>query len=159
ADLRVVIRRDGLIGLAEVEEDGAARLLGRGLGDAGAVGADGAAHAGDARGREPGERAAQAVADHADLEALSGERTDGRADVLDHVVDVDLAADAAPALDVGGLVAGVKAALGAGEDGRRQGDVAVGGEAVGYVPDVGVDAEDLLDDDEAGLRFARRRGA
>ena len=120
-----MIRRNGLVRLAEVEQHGAARLLRRRLGDAAAVVAHGAGDAVDARGGEPGQRTAQAVADDADLEPLGLERFNGRADVLDHVVDVDLAADAAPELDVGRLVAGFEAALGAVEDCRRQGDVAI----------------------------------
>src|SRR5215470_111024 len=159
ADLRVVIRRDGLVRLAEVEQHGAARLLGGRLGDATAVVAHGTGDAVDSGRGEPGERAAQAVADDRDLEPLGLERLDGRADVLDHVVDVDLAPDLATAVDVGGLVAGLEAALGAIEDGGRQRDVTVLGEAVGDALDVGVHTKDLLDDDDTALGLTGGRRA
>src|SRR5262249_39253190 len=83
-----------------------------------------------------------------------GEGGDGGTEVLDHVVDVDLAADGAPAVDVLRSVAALEAALGAIEDGRGEDDVAVGREAVRYLLDMGVDAEDLLDDDDACLGLA-----
>src|SRR5712692_9474330 len=150
-DARVVLGRDGLVRLAEMEEDGTARRLGGGIGHAAAVVADGGPHAVHARGSQPGQGAAQAIADHAHLEALARQRLHGRADVLDHVVHVDLAADAAAELDVLRLVAGLEAALGAVEDGRGQRHVALRGEAVGHLLDVAVDAEDLLDDYEAAL--------
>ena len=156
-DARVVLGRDGLVRLAEMEEDRTARRLRRGVGHPAAVVADGGPHAIDARGSQPGQGAAQAIADDAHLEALARQRLHGGANVLDHVVHVDLAADAAAELDVLRLVAGLEAALGAIEDGRGQGHVALRGEAVRHVPDVVVDAEDLLDDDEPTLRGALGR--
>src|SRR5439155_3951483 len=129
------------------------------FGDTATVVAHGAGDAVDACRGEPGERAAQAVAYDTDLEPLGPERLDGRADVLDHVVDVDLAPDLASAVDVGGLVTALEAALGAVEDGRRQRDIAVLGETVGHVLDVVVDAEDLLDDHDPALGLAGGRRA
>src|SRR2546428_771287 len=60
--------------------------------------------------------------------------------------------------DIGLLIAHLDAALDAVEERGGQGDEAVGGEAVGELLDVRVDAEDLLDDDEsaAGLALGRR---
>src|SRR5712691_6367788 len=156
-DTRVVLGRDGLVRLAEMEEDGTARRLRRGVGHAAAVVADGGPHAVHARCGQPGQGAAQAIADHTHLEALARQRLHGRADVLDHVVHVDLAADAAAELDVLRLVAGLEAALGAIEDGRGQRHVTLRGEAVGDLPDVAVDAKDLLDDDEPALGGALGR--
>src|SRR5216683_2271634 len=153
-DARVVLGRDGLVRLAEMEEHGTARRLRGGVGHAAPVVADGGPDPVDARGSQPGQGAAQAIADYAHLEALARLRLHGGADVLDHVVHVDLAADAAAELDVLRLVAGLEAALGAIEDGRSQRHVALRGEAVGHLLDVAVDAEDLLDDDEPALRGA-----
>src|SRR5262249_25617771 len=150
---------DGLVGLAEVEEHGAARLLRRRLGYTAAVVRDRAGHAVDAGGGEPRQRAAQAVTDHAHLEPLTLEGADGGADVLDHVHDVDLAADGAAAIDVLRGIAALEAVLGAIEDGGGQRHVPVGGEAVRHLLDVGVDAEDLLNDDDAGLWLAGGSGA
>jgi hypothetical protein len=45
------------------------------------------------------------------------------------------------------------------EQRRRNGEVAVGRVSVADTPDVAVDAEDLLDDDEAATRRALRIGA
>src|SRR5256886_11942066 len=99
-DALVVLLRDGLVRLAEVKEHRAARRLRRRVGDAAAVIADGAGDAVDTRRGEPGERAAEAVTHHADRELLGRERLHGGAHVLDHVVDRDLHAHGAPALDI-----------------------------------------------------------
>src|SRR5207249_2794196 len=73
-DLRVVLLRDGLVRLAEVEEHRAARRLVRRVRNAATVVADGAGDGVDARRGEPGERAAETVAHHAHLELRRRER-------------------------------------------------------------------------------------
>src|SRR5258705_2173117 len=156
ANLRMVIGWDGLVRLAEVEEDRGTRLLRRRLRHPAAVVGHGAAHAVDPRRGQPGEGAAQTIADHAHLQTLGLEGAHGGADILDHVVDVDLAAHGAATVAVLGRVARLEAALGAIEDGGGEGDVAVGRESVRDLLDMRVDAEDLLDDDDAGFGLAGR---
>src|SRR2546426_5086335 len=138
-----------------VEEHRAMRRLARGVRDPATVVADGAGDAVDARRGEPGERAAETVADDAHLELLGRERLDGGAHVLDHGLERDLHAHGAPALDVLGAVADRETRLDPLEDPGRQRDVAVRGEPVAHPLDVRVDPEDLLHDDQAGARRAR----
>src|SRR5438445_4508389 len=113
----------------------------------------------DERRREPRERAAHAVADGADLELLRLERPHRGPKVGDHLLPADLAPEGPPALDVARPVAHGDVALDTVEERRRQREVSVGRIAVAHRLDVRVDAEDLLDDDEAPSRRARRRGA
>src|SRR2546426_10602335 len=85
-DARVVLGRDGLVRLAEMEEHGTARRLRGGVGHAAAVVADGGPDAVHSSGGPPGPGAAQAIADHAYLENLARQGLHGRPGVLDHVV-------------------------------------------------------------------------
>ena len=64
------------------------------------------------------------------------------------MIERDGLPERAPALEIRLLVADLDAALGAVEDRRRDDPVAVVGEAIGDPPDMRVDAEDLLDDDQ-----------
>src|SRR6266566_2059389 len=157
-DLLPVLLGDGRVGLAPVEDHRTLRLLRRRVADAAAVVRDGRRHAVDARCGQPGHGAAEAVADHADLEAGLLRLLDGRADVLHRVVDRQLTAHGAAALDVRLLVARLEAALDSVEDRGRDGQVAVLREAVGDVLDVVIHAEDLLDHDQRAPRLSGRRG-
>src|SRR6266581_3303617 len=157
-DLLPVLLGDGRVGLAPVEDHRTLRLLRRRVADAAAVVRDGRRHAVDARCGQPGHGAAEAVADHADLEAGLLRLLDGRADVLHRVVDRQLAAHGAAALDVRLLVARLEAALDSVEDRGRDGQVAGLREAVGDVLDVVIHAEDLLDHDQRAPRLSGRRG-
>src|SRR5260370_38165631 len=96
-DPLMVLRRDGLIGLAEVEEDRALRPLLRGVGDAAAVVTDRAGDAVDPRGGEPRERAPEAGAHAADREAFGAKRLHRGAHVLDAGGDRELPPYAPPA--------------------------------------------------------------
>src|SRR5256884_4167852 len=149
---------DRRVGLTPLEDDRTLRLLGRRVGDAAAVERDRRGHAVDAGRGQPGHGAAETVAHHADLEARLLRFLHRSAHVLDGVVDRQLAAHGAAALDVGLLVAGLEAALDAVEEGGRDGEVPVLREAVGDVLDVMVHAEDLLDHDQGAAGRAARRG-
>jgi hypothetical protein len=76
-----------------------------------------------------------------------------RIDVEHRLLPVELLHDGDPRLDFGLRVAGVVAALRAVEHRRRDGKVAVVGIAVGDRLDVGVDAEDLRNDDDGAARL------
>src|SRR6266540_5128147 len=152
SDPRMMLRRNGLIGLAPMEQHRAARLLRGRVGDAAAVVAHRACHAVDTCGRQPGQRAAEAIADDADLEPLGRQGLDGCANVLDGVLDGKFPPDGAATLDILGLVANGEVALDAVEDGRRQRDIAISREAIGDPFDMRVDAEDLLHDDKPAAR-------
>src|SRR6267378_8099967 len=120
-----VLLGDRRIGLTPVEDDRGLRLLGRRVGDAAPVVRDGRRHAVDAGRRQPRHGAAEAVADNAHLEAGLLRLLHRRAHVLHRVVDRQLAAHGAAALDVRLLVAGLEAALDAVEQRRRDGEVAI----------------------------------
>src|SRR3989442_1641908 len=94
-DLLPVLLGDGRVGLAPVEDHRTLRLLRRRVADAAAVVRDRRRHAVDARRGQPGHGAAEAVADHADLEAGLLRFLDRRAAVLHLVVDRQLAAHVA----------------------------------------------------------------
>src|SRR5438477_9606312 len=157
-DLLPVLLGNRRVGLAPVEDHRALRLLGRRIGDAAAVVGDGRRHAVDARRGQPRDRAAEAVADHPDLEAGLLRFLHRGAHVLDGVVDRQLPAHGAATLDVRLLVAGLEAALDAIEQRGRDGEVAFLGEAIGDALDVVVHAEDLLDHDQGAAGLAARRG-
>src|SRR5213593_1674313 len=157
-DLLPVLLRDGGIGLAPVEDHRGLRLLRRGVRDAAAVVRDRGGDAVDPRGREPRHGAAEAIPDDADLEARLLRLLHRGAHVLHRIVDRQLAAHGAAALDVGLLVARFEPALDPVEQRRRDREVALLGEAIGDALDVVVDAEDLLDHDQRAARLRGRRG-
>src|SRR5205809_2835595 len=157
-DLLPVLLRDRRVRLAPVEDHRALRLLGRGIRDAAAVVRDRRRDAVDARGRQPRHRAAEAVADDADLEAGFLCFLHRGAHVLHGVVDRQLAAHGASALDVRLLIAAPEPAPDALDQGRRDRQVSFLGEAIGHALDVVVDAEDLLDHDQRTAGIAGRRG-
>src|ERR1051326_6935812 len=107
-----------------------------------------------ARAREPRDRAAEAIADDADLLAALRQLLHRGLHVHHRLVEAQLAARRAPALDVLRSVARLVAALDAIEERRRHRDVAVGGEAVRQLPDVLVHAEDLLNHHAGAARRA-----
>src|SRR5262249_5996244 len=144
--------------LAPVEDHRALRSLRRGFGNAATVIRDRGGDTVDPRRGEPRHGAAEAVADDADLEAGLLGFLDGGAHVLHGVVDGELAAHRAPALDVRLLITRLEAALDAVEQRGRDREVTLLGEAIGHALDVVIDAEDLLNDDQRAPRLARRRG-
>src|SRR5262245_20008258 len=121
-----------------------------------AVVADGRVEPVDASGRQPGDRAAHAIADHADLVLVLLERLDGGPHVDHHGVPADLAPDLAAPDDVFLLVAELDVGLDPVEERRRQRHVAIGSVAVADAPDVRVHAKDLLDDDDTAPGLTRR---
>ena len=122
----------------------------------------GGAQAAEFFGRLPGEQAAEAEADDADLAAAGlGHVVDGCLDVLHdprawqgHHGGFQCNAG----LHGGFVVAGVHALFNPLEDGRRNRQVALGGEAVGDLLDVRIHAKDFLQDNHGGLGLARRLG-
>src|SRR5215217_1998123 len=109
--------------------------------------------------RQPGDGAAPAVAgDRHLLDAAPLQLLDRRLDVLDRLVAPELGHVLAALGDGVGRVAELDAGLDVVEEPRRQREIAVGRELVGHRPDMVVDAEDLLDDHDAALGRALRRG-
>src|SRR6202012_3686733 len=104
--------------------------------------------------RRPGDRAAEAEADDGDLAAFLGDLDRGF-DVAQHLLAIDLAGDRHAARSRVSVVAGLEIGLDMLENRRRDGEIALGREPVGDLPDMGVDAEDLLDDDDSAARSAR----
>jgi hypothetical protein len=80
----------------------------------------------------------------------------GGLDVVEAVLRCRAALEVAPALDVGRRVADLDARFDAVEQGRRDGEEAVGRVSVGDAADVAVDPKYLLDHHEAALRRPRR---
>src|SRR6185295_3650771 len=114
-DLRVlsrdaipVVLGDRLVGLAEMEHHRALGLLAGGVGHAAAVERRRGGHAVDPRGGQPRDRAAEAVADHADLEPGLLQLLHRGLGVADGVLELQLATHHAAPLDVGGLIAGLE---------------------------------------------------
>ena len=132
-------------------------LVGEG-GDAAAVIADRGAQAREpAVAREERDGAAHAEADDADR-AGRLELFDRGVGVAHHRVPVGLGDEGARLLDLGRRVAGLEILLRAVEQRRRHRGIAIAGEVVADLADVLVDAENLLDDDDAALRRAGRIG-
>src|SRR5690606_43003 len=122
----------------------ARRLVGE-PGNPAAVVRYGGGQAFDARGADPGDGAAPAVADEPDA-AGARRMLDGRLGIPDRVRDVDAVHQLDAALDVVGLVAALELALHAIEERRRDREKALGGVVVGHRADVRIDAEDLRRD-------------
>ncbi len=158
AHLVDIAHRNALIGVAEMQHDRDAGLLVGGDGDPAAVIADGTGDALEARRRKIGERAAPAIADDRDLAGLCS-HVDGRLDVGEGTVIADRSAQLAPAGDGGLVIPELDSALGAVEEGRRDGEIALRGETVRDPAHVIVDAKDLLHDDNRTARLAARLGA
>ena len=156
-DLFNVGHGDRVIGLAEEQNGRNLRLLVAGRRDAAAVIADRRAQSGEIAGGQEGQRAAEAIADDADLAAFR-RLGDGRGDVGHEILVLALAAQGGAGLHVGLLVARLVVLLHAIVDRRRDGDVAMRGVEIGGGADVMVDAEDFLNDDDAALGRAGRSG-
>ncbi len=100
------------------------------------------------------DQSAEAVADHADLAGLSGGGA-GSGNVGQDLLEVERAAgDVAADGDVVFGVAELDARPLAVEDRRGDGEVAGRCVSIGHRTDVAVDAEDLLDDDDAPMSGA-----
>ena len=126
--------------------------------DADAVIADRAIHAG-ARRRQIGELAAQAVAERADLAGAfrpAAQRLHAGRDVLDAGIDVELLEELERLLPLLRRIGHVDHRLHAPEQIRRQHDIAFLGIELGDLAHIGVDAEDLLAQHDAGTAAARR---
>ncbi len=141
-----------------MQHDRDAGLLVGGGGDPATVIADGAGDTLEACRREIGERAAPAIADDRDLATLR-RHIDGCLNVGERTVIADCAAQLTAAGDGGLVVTELDAPLGAVEEGRRDGEVALRGETVRDPAHVIVDAEDLLHDHDRATRFGARVGA
>ena len=150
--------RNVLVLVAEVAHQRHFRRHVRVVEDAAAVVGHGAGEARYLVRRHPGDKAAPAIADDADLAGFGRFFRRGLR-VFHRHVGRDLAADLAPFRDVVGRVAEIDVLLHAVKHRRRDGDVAVAREAVGDALDVAVHAEDLLDHHDAAARLAGRIGA
>src|ERR1700723_3613139 len=138
-DMRVLlseVQQRGGLGLQVLEpDDPAAVITNRG------------AQARKLAGRAPGDGAAEAVADNADLAAFLGDR-DRRGDIAQHLLAVDLAHYRNAALSRLRVVADVELRLDMLEDAGRYGEIALGCEPVRDRPNVRIDAKNFLDPDD-----------
>src|SRR5271166_3270846 len=150
--------RNVLVFLAEVEHRWNARLLVFEPEDPAAVVADRGAQALELRGRQPGDRSAEAIADGADPAAFAGDFDRG-GHIAQDLLAIELVDDRDAPRPRVGVVADVEPRLDALEDRGRNGEIIVDGEAVGHRADMGVDAENLLDDDDGAARSPLRVGA
>jgi len=112
---------------------------------------------GEPRRRNPCHRAAEAVADDADVSG-PGRLRDRRLHVEQGLLPVELLHQLDAGLDLRLRVAGFVAAANAVEERGREHAIAVGRIAVGDRPDVAVHAEDLLNHHHAAARLARGLG-
>ncbi len=152
-DLLLRVRRNELVLARDVQHQGVSDIVGLAemLVNLDAVIADARLARGPARG-QIGEKAAEAVADHARL-AVSGV-TGGRqrrGDVVNALVGVERAEQLEGPLPVLlGLVGELNAGLNAPEQVRAHREEALRGEVIADPAHHGVDAEDLLDHDDSG---------
>jgi hypothetical protein len=144
----------GVVG-AEVDHDRAGGFFGGDVADAAGVIGDAAAglhpEIFPAGGGEPGDEAAVAEAD--DAAVFSGElfgMLEGGGDVKEGEIGLELGVEGEGLLHVVGGVRELEVALDAVEERGRDAEEALGGILVCDGADVGVDAEDLLHDDESG---------
>ena len=107
------------------------------------------------RRRPPHDRAAEAIADDADLAAFLGDFDRGGC-VAQRLLDIDLADDGHAARPRIRIVADIKTLLDVIEHRRRDREIAFGGEPVGDRPDMGVDTKNLLNDDDPAAGLSRR---
>ena len=151
-----VIGGDAVVGAAQVDDGRAVERLGRVGLHHGAVVAGGRREALNGAGREPGQRAAVAIAHDADLLAAGLQEGDAGGDVAHGLFPRRAHGVGDAGLDPGVVVVGQEARLAAVVHGGRDGLIAHLGPAGDVGADVLVDAEDLLDDDDPAL--ARREG-
>ena len=159
ADLHHMLVRDDRVALAEMELHRTVRRLGPVFVDLAAVVTDRRSDM-EAAGGQPGQRPAPAVAHHA-CDSWAGSGPDvlhRRAHVQHDRLPGQRRAQRPPTGGVVGRIGQLDAALDPVEQRRRDGQITLGGEAVGDVADVGGDAEDLLADHQAGPGRAVRSG-
>ena len=94
----------------------------------------------------------------ADLAAFLGDFDRG-GDVARHLLAVDLAGDRHAARSRVSVVAGLELGLDMLENPRRDGEIALGREPVRDIPDMRIDAKNLLDDDDSAARLSGGIGA
>jgi len=149
---------DMRVELAEMQLDGGVRGFSGVIADAAGVVADREVGL-ETSCAEPGEETAKAVTDDAGFSAgLLSHVSESGVNILETFRQIEPLVDRHALLGFGAVVGKFDITLDAVEQRGSNGEEAIVGVAVGNRSDVLIDAEDLLDDNEASYRFARGAG-